>query len=384
MTPNETQPLLPNIPSVDTSLIARAKRINKLFLITVVIPTSVAVAYFGFAASDVYISESRFVLRSPERQTASPLGMLFKGAGFSRAQDDSYIIQDYILSRDALKALDEKLQLGKAFSDSRVDVFSRFSGLDHDLSFESLHLYYKKKITVQLDTASSITTVSTRAFTAEDAHALNKQLLDLSEALVNKLNERGRQDMLRVAAQDVAEAEKRAHNAALALASYRSEKGVIDPEKQSAIPLQQIAKMQDELLATRSQMMQIESLSKENPQLPVLRQRVQLLEREIQAEIQRVTGGDHSLAGKAGEFQRLALDKEFSEKMLASAMSSLEQARSEAQRQQLYLERVAQPSKPDEAMEPRRFRAVLVTLIVSLILWGVLTLLIAGVKEHHE
>jgi len=117
----------------------------------------------------------------------------------------------------------------------------------------------------------------------------------------------------------------------------------------------------------------------------VLRRRARLLEQEIEAETLRVAGSrDHSLASKVAEYQRLTLEKEFAEKMLASAMTTLEQARSEAQRKQLYLERIVQPNKPDAPAEPKRVRAILVTVIVSLIIWGILSLLAAGIREHHE
>lgn len=360
-------------------------RVNPLFLMTVVLPTVLAVIYFGGIASDTYISESRFVVRSPERQGTSPLGMMFKSVGFSRSQDDSYTVQDFILSRDALKALDEERHLKTAFSDRSIDVFSRFPGLDWDDSFENFHRYYQKMVGVQIDSVSSIATLSTRAFTAEDAYSMNQRLVEMSEALVNQLNERGRQDLIGFAAEEVADAEKKAKEAALALARYRNEKGVIDPEKQSAIPLQQIANLQEELIATKVQIIQLKKLAKDNSQLPVWRQRARLLEQEIQSEMLRVAGGrDHSLASKAAEYQRLALEKEFADKMLASAMSTLEQARNEAQRQQLYLERIAQPSTPDKAMEPRRLRAVVAVFLLGLVAWGILTMLIAGIKEHQD
>jgi capsular polysaccharide transport system permease protein len=357
----------------------------KLFFVTVVLPTVVAAIYFGAIASAVYISESRFIVRSPERQNVSPLGMLFKNAGFSRSQDDSYPVQDFILSRDALKALDDERHLKKAFSDRSIDVISRFSGLDWDDSFENLHRYYQKMVGVQLDSTSSITTLSTRAFTAEDAYGMNQRLVEMSEALVNQLNERGRQDMIGFAAREVANAEAKATAAALTLTRYRNDQGVIDPEKQSVIPLQQIARLQDELFATKLQIGQLEKLAEDNPQLPVLRQRARLQEQAIQADMRRVAGArDHSLASKAGEYQRLVLEKEFADKMLASAMSTLELARSDAQRKQLYLERIVQPNKPDVPREPRRLRDVLITFIVSLIIWGILSLLLAGIREHHE
>lgn len=357
---------------------------NKLLLITTIIPTALAIMYFGLIASDVYISESRFVVRSPERQSTSPLGLMLKGAGFSKAQDDSYTVQDYVLSRDALKALDDELKIKEAYSSSTIDFFSRFAGTDWDDSLEAFYLYYQKKISVQLDSASSITTLTVRSFSSDAAWSINQRLVDLSENLVNKLNERGRQDMIRFAADEVTQAQEKAKAAALALSQYRNAKGVIDPEKQSAIPLQQVAKLQDEMIATRSQLMQLEKLTKDNPQIPVLRQRVGLLEGEIEAETRRVTGGERSLAGKAADFQRLALEKEFSDKMLASAMSTLEQAKNEAQRKQLYLERIVLPNKPDQAMEPHRIRGIISTLAVGLVVFSVLTMLFAGMREHLD
>lgn len=69
--------------------------------------------------------------------------------------------------------------------------------------------------------------------------------------------------------------------------------------------------------------------------------------------------------------------------MLASAMSTLEQARNEIQRKQLYLERIVQPSKPDVAIEPRRIRTVFVVVVCGLLMWGILALLESGVREHR-
>jgi capsular polysaccharide transport system permease protein len=373
------------MPSIQDSWLLGKARGNWLLIVAAVLPTCVAIVYFGFVASAVYVSESRFVVRSPQQQATSPLGFILKGAGFSRAQDDSYTIQDFILSRDAMSALDDELGIKAAYSAESVDWLSRFGGAPWGDHLEALYLYYQKKVSVQLDANSSIAALTTRAFSADAAHGMNRRLLELSEDLVNRLNERGRQDMIRFAVAEVQEAQNKASAAALSLAGYRNRQGVIDPERQAAIPLQQIARLQDELVETKSQIAMLEKLAKDNPQLPVFRQRAQLLQGEIRAETARVAGaGSRSLADKAAEFQRLSLEKEFADKMLASAMSTLEQARSDAQRKQLYLERIVQPSRPDAPMEPRRVRSILVTFVVSLIVWGILSLLAAGIREHHE
>ena len=361
------------------------KGINKLFLGTVIVPTFLSIVYFGLIASDVYISESRYVVRSPERQSASPFSSLLKGSGFASSQDDTYTVQDFMLSRDALKALNDKLNVVNAFGNHQDDIFSRFAGLDWwASSFEDLHLYYLKKVDIELDALSSITTLTVKSYTAQDAFAINEQLMEMGEALVNQLNELGRQDMIRFALVEVKTAEEKAKTAALALSVYRNQKGVIDPERQTSIELQQVATLQEELLTTQAQLVQLQTFTKNNPQIPSLQLRVQNLKQEISKETTQVAGGNNSMANKAAEYQRLALEREFADKQLASTLVSLEQARNEAQRKQLYLERIVQPSKPDKAMEPRRLRGILTTLIMGMIMWGVLSILLAGVREHND
>ncbi len=365
-------------------ILRRVLGINRLFLLTVLAPTLLAACYFGLIASDVYISESRFVIRSPQKQLASGLGVLLQGAGFNRSQDDTFTVHDYIRSRDALKALEQQFVLSKAFGGSTVDIFSRFAGLDPDNSFEALHRYYQKRAHLEVDGVSSISVLRTSAFSAADAHRINEKLLDLSEKLINQLNERGRQDLIRFAAAEVNESEQKAKAATLAVSTFRSQKGVFDPERQSTLQLQLVSKLQDELIATKTQLAQIRDLTKDNPQIPSLQKKLDTLQSEINAETAKVTGAERSLSSKSVDYERLALERGFADKQLAIALTALEQARNDANRKQLYLERIVQPSLPDKAVEPRRLRGVLATLLMGLITWGVLSLLLAGVREHHS
>jgi capsular polysaccharide transport system permease protein len=358
---------------------------HRLFLYTVAIPTTMSVVYFGLIASDVYVSESRYIVRSSDQQSSSTLGLVLKDTGLSRAQDDSYSVEKFILSRDALKALDDKLHIKAAFSAPTVDVIRRFASFGRNNSLEEFELYYMRMVDVQVDSDSSITTLTTRAYTAEMARAINAYLLDLAESLVNRLNERANRDMIRYAAGEVAEAEARARAASHALAQYRNQNGVIDPEQQSAIPLERIGKLEDQLAATSSQLQVLEKFAENNPQIPVLREQVRLLSRQVAEETKSVAGsGGRSLAGKAAEYERLAVEKSIADKMLESAMGTLVLARNEGLRQQLYLERIVLPGAPDRAMEPRRIRSIAATLLLGLIIWGVLSLTVAAVKEHVD
>jgi capsular polysaccharide transport system permease protein len=367
-----------------TKLNKRVRKVNRLALVFVFIPTITASFYYGLIASDIYTSESRFVVRSPQRQTSTGLSAIFSGAGFSKSQDDSYSVHDFMLSRDALAKIDKQLGLAELYSSPNIDPVSRFGGFHKESSFEDLYRYYQKQVSLNLDATSSISMLKVTAFSAEEAYRINEMLLELGEVRINELNERGRQDMIHFASSEVAQAEKKVAAASLAVTNFRNQKSVYDPERQSAAQLQQMSKLQDEIIATKTQLAQILSFTPDNPQIPALRKKIDTLETISRTEMATVTGDEASLTNKATEYQRLALDREFAEKQLASALAALVQARNDADRKQLYLERIVQPNKPDIATEPRRLKAVLTTLGAGLLLWGIFSILIAGVREHHD
>lgn len=356
---------------------------NPLFLFTVIAPTLAALLYFGLIASDVYVSQSQFVVRSPDRPAASGLGVLLKTVGFSNAGDEIFIAHDYIKSRDALRSLNQDAAVEKSYGNPDISVFNRFDPFGFDGTFEDLYEYYSGKVAIQHDSASSITTLTVRAFNPEDAKRMNEQLLDLAEGLVNRLNNRGELDLVSFAQREVRDAEVAARRASQALAAFRNVQGIVDPESQATLQLQLVSKLQDELIASRVQLQQLQALAPQNPQVPVLRTRIAELTRQIDAELGRVAGGKRSLSANAVRYQRLALDREYADKRLAAALASLQEARNESRRKQAYVERIVEPNLPDEAHEPRRLRGILEILVMGLVAYGILTMLLAGVREHR-
>lgn len=362
----------------------RIRSFDRLFWVTVVIPTVLSLSYFGIFASDVYVSESRFIVRSPEKPQLSGVGLLLKGAGFSNAGDEIFAAQSYVNSRDALKVLNRDEHFRKAYTASGISIFDRFDPLGIWGSFENLYAYYQGKVRTEHDPSSSITTLSVKAYTPEDARRFNEQLLVIAEATVNRLNDRARNDLIKTSTAEVMAAKERAAQAALALSSFRNREGVVDPERQATVQLQMISKLQDGLIATRAQLAQIRAIAPSNPQIVVLEAQVRSLTRDINTELEKVAGDRKSLSSTVVQYQRLQLESQFADRQLAAAMTSLQEAENEARRKQAYVERIVQPSLPDYAIEPRRMRGIVSTLLFSLIAWGVLSMMVAGVREHGQ
>ena len=363
---------------------SKMKRPSPIFWLAVVVPTLLALIYYGLLASDVYISESRFIVRSPDKPAVGGLGFLVKSSGLSTSGDEIYATKDYLTSRDALRAINRGNAFAKAFDMPSISFFDRFDGFGSNNTFEGLFKYYSGKIKVEYDSSSSITTLTVRAYDPKSAQRFNEQLLEMAEQTVNRMSERGRLDLINVAQKEVDLAKEQAQSSATALAQYRNQQGLLDPEKQAAVQMQMISKLQDQLIATRTQLLELRTLASASPQIPVLETRAKGLAREIDSQMGAVAGNKGSLAASAVQYQRLTIQNQFTDKQLASALASLEEARSEARRKRAYLERVVEPNIPDYSLEPRRLRGIFSVFVVGLIVWGALSLLLAGLMEHRD
>jgi capsular polysaccharide transport system permease protein len=363
--------------------------LNWLFIWTVLVPTGTAAFYYGFIASDVYLSDSSFVVQSVQDQEgiSSQLGSFLKSSMSSSADEDTADVQEFIQSRDALRQLEAQTDLRDAYGNSKIDFVTRFGGLKWwDKSFEALFLYYSKWV-VDVEpsqVSSSITEVEVRAFSPDEAALINKNLLDMGEKLVNQLNDRLQQDLVRFAQEEVDEAEKKAEAAYVALADYRNSNVIVDPDQQSSIQLGLIEKLQENLIDTRNQLAEVTRSSANNPQVPALRNQIYSLESEISAEMAKTAGAVTSLSSKASEYEKLTFERDFSEKQLTEALTFLDRSRDEAQRKELYLKRIVEPNAPDYPMEPRRVRNTLAVFVLGLVTWGIISLFAAGVREHQQ
>lgn len=352
------------------------------FLAVVMLPTAISALYFGVIASDRFVSEATFVVRSAKSPLPGGLGGLLQIVGISRSQDDSYSVQEYLLSRDAVTALSQRLPLRDMFHRPGADFVARYPNLIQGSSEEELFQYYKSRVSVIHGAATGLTTLKVETFRPEDSLAINRTLLELGETLVNRMNERIRADSIRFSEAEVKRGEERLVETQIAITEFRNRELMLDPSMSSLIVTELIGRLSAELAVVTAQLREVEAASPSSPQIPGLQRRIAALQGQVVLERQRVSSTSDGLAEKIAGYERLNLQREFAVKALASAVTSLELARNEARRQQLYLERVVEPHVADYAEQPRRLRSVLLTFAGSMMLFFVGWLLLAGVREH--
>jgi ABC-2 type transport system permease protein/capsular polysaccharide transport system permease protein len=370
-------------PPARRSLMTRLKAVNPLFAGLVILPTLIATLYFGFLASDVYVSESRFIVRSPEKPNLSPLGMVLGGSSLVGASEESEAVTEFLGSRQGLAAINQDGYATRAWSNPSIFWFDRFGELGADTG-EDLFEYYLDKVAAEDSATTMVTVLTVQSFDPQSAQTINRRLLEKSEVLVNELSDRARRDAIAFAEAELAGARQQAQSAALALATFRDREGVIDPELQASAGLQMISKLQDQLIAAQTQLLQMQTYTPQASQLPYLRTQIRNLEREIADQTAQLAGGRGSLSSASVRYQELTLASEYAEKQLAIALSAYQDAQAEARRKQAYVERISEPSLPDDAAYPRRLRSIIATFVLGLLAWGVASMLLLGIREHKD
>jgi capsular polysaccharide transport system permease protein len=348
------------------------------------IPTLLAAIYFGLIASPIYVSQSSFVIKTPGQKGAPTLSIanLVQTSGLSAGQEQTKEVISYIRSRTGLKDLQSDIDVRRDFSRKNADFLNRFPGPFKSDTFEDLFHYYQSRVGADLDQESGLAVLQVQAFTPRDAYEINGRLLDLSERLVNRLNERAEGRAIAEAQQRVQQAENRVRNARVALSAYRNQADLIDPAKQATGVLEVSNKLISDQAALQSQLSLMMRVAPRNPVIPALKTRILAVGQEIAAQTGRAVGTPQGIASKLSTYEKLNAEQEFATQMLTAANAALEQARTDAQKQQYYLERVVQANQPDEATLPHRLKSILIVFAACLCLYFIGWMLVVGILEH--
>ena len=353
----------------------------KFFLLF--LPSLVAVAYFGVFATERYVSEAQFVIRSASRPAgAAGFGALLQATGLMRMQDEAFSVQAFITSRAATEELNSRLSLREIFGPPEADPVSRYPSLFFGDTLEELHGYLQWMISTYHNSITGITTLRVQAFDADSAQKIALMLLELGEQTVNRLNARIRDDAVRLAEAEVTRGEGRLVAAQLAITAFRNNETMIDPAGSSLVLTELIGRLSAELTQTQTQIREITSAASTNPQLPSLYRRAEALTQQIATERSKIASPSEGLADKLAAYEQLVLEREFAKQSLSAAVSSLESSLQEARRQQLYLERIVEPIAADRAMAPQRARHVAGAIGLNLVCVLVLWLVYSGFREH--
>jgi capsular polysaccharide transport system permease protein len=355
------------------------------FIVVVAIPTIVAAVYYGFVASDQYVVEAKFTVSSGEIPKSDSIGAL-TGIPAAAIIQDTQIVTNYIQSRAAVEALEERIKLRELYSRPDIDWWA---GFDAAKPVEKLVKYWKHMVDASIEMPSGIIEFKVRAFTAEDAAKIGNAVLEISEALINALNERMKRDALKNARDQLERAAARLTKARIALETARNEGGLLDANKAADALNTLITETKSGLLQMEQEYSTVKrSVNEDAPQMRALRARIDTTKGQIanleskRTGTQTLSSSEPTLATAMTKFAALDLEQNIAQQIYAGAVGSLEMAQLIAERKLMYINAFVRPVVPEEPTYPWRGLFTLLVLVVCLAVWGIGCGLAVVVRNH--
>ena len=345
----------------------------------VVVPTLAAAAYCYLLWPSQYVSEAQFFVRGPQPQSSSLLGQML-GSGLREAPEETSGVVAFLTSHDAVQNLRHRLDLVAMLRRNPFDVANHLGSNPSD---EQLLKIYRRHVNVGVDSGTGIVTLQVRAYRPSDAKQMADSLMQASEQEVNAYSERADADAVSTATIQVEQAEDRLSKTNEQLTRFRTDKRALDPAQSSSLTLAEGSALDAQVATEKSKLAQMQVVMK--PGTPTLRQQeanVASLQQTLASQKGQLTGGDNSMAPTLGQYQKLALQQEVASKDYAAAISALQAARSDSQRQHLYLVPVVHPNRPERALYPNRPLTIATIFISLCVAYGIGWLIVAGVREH--
>jgi capsular polysaccharide transport system permease protein len=354
------------------------------FVLLVLAPFAVSVWYLYARAANQYHSEVAFSIRSEEGSSSAAAGLLGAltkmGAG---SASDTDVLFEYIRSQKIVEEIDAQIDLREMYRRADDPVFA----LGSDPSIEALLGEWRRMVEVSYDSSGGIIHVRANAFTPQDARAIASAILAHSGALVNRLSDQAREDAVRFARQELAEAEANLRAMRQRVADFRRDNRIVDPSADAAGQMGLLNALQAQLaqaLVDRDVML---SYAEPNDQRVLqVNRRVDAIGERIEAErasLGIAEGKAGTLPQVIGAYEELQVDMEFANTAYTQALGGLTAARAEARRQSRYLAPHIEPTFAESALYPRRVLLAGLTGLFLLLGWGIAMLVYYNVHDNR-
>jgi len=359
------------------------------FVLCVLVPALLGAAYFLAIASDRYAAGASFSVRSMDNTVPGGdlLGSLAGLSSVGTTTTDSFILIEYLKSRELVEKIEAEFGLREAFSRDHIDFLYR---LDPNAPIEELVGYWESMVTATYDNTSAILSFEVQAFTPEDAERIASLMVKHAQGLINGLSEQARRDAVQFAKKEVASAEARLKLIRSEMRKFRTSSSAMDPTASAAAQVQLVTGIESQLVELRARLGRL-TTSLDDDAVPIvqLRKQIESLEQQLlekQTEVGedisdplRVGGG---LSALLADYERLQVDLEFAQQAYTAALASLERARAEADRQQRFLAVFVTPKPPELATYPYRYINTILAFVVAMILWSIGVLLAYSIRDH--
>jgi len=340
--------------------------------------------YYLVIKSDQYESKTALIVRSMNQSSsASTLGLSLLGIGNSSQLQDSMIVEEYLQSLDMYKQVDAKFHLTKHYESDAIDVIER---LPEDATTEEVLKVYNKHLIVVYDETSGILHISFLHTNPKKAQEILEYLVSQVDYQINEFNRRTAKKQLAFVQKEFNEAKKRLNDAVGKLEAYQNKHLLLDPTAEAVSKSSIIAELEASLsqkkleYATKKRY-----LNDGNFELISLKNQIKEIKNSIEHAKKNLTGDKKGRLNRVlFAYEALKMELEFAKEVYKNALLQLETTKIDVAKNNKTLSIVSKPNLPDGYTYPNKPRVFITILILTLLLYGIFTMLASIIRDHKE
>jgi len=363
-------------------------KLFKLLVWLIIAYTILSIPYWLFFASDRYVSNAIVVIQRTDQAGGPPANALAGVAGLAGGSNpnssDQLLLTQYLLSLDMLEKLDAAFDLRSHYSGWRHDPFSRM--LSKNEPIEWFYQYWLSRVDVEYDDYNGVINIQVQAYDAKTARAIVEFMIREGEAKMNLMGHQLAESRVNFLTKQVTVAHERLLDDTQTMIDFENHQGLVAPGATAQSVNDLIDKLEAQKTAVQTQLDSLpSSLNADQPVVVMLKKNLAAIERQIvQRRAELASPSKRTLNYAVEEFQRLQMQVSFSQDLYKTALSALEQGRTDAARTLKMVSVLQSPTMPGYPIEPARLYSVLITLLVGFAVVGVLKLLESIILDHVD
>lgn len=348
----------------------RRSRAWTVLLITTLLGVLVGLIYVFVFALPLFASAATVVVRGGSGElSAGAAGAMAKRSatgGDMVALLDGFLVQDYLQTADAMRAMDQKIQLFAMFPEGSLDPLHP---LPANPTPEQKLAFYRTVVKVHYSLTRQNVLIEGYARRPDQAARITQATVELSEEFINQYNERVRRDVLSFAEREVQESEERVATSQATIRSLRNSTGRLDPTAEAlriGAVIQQMAIQRAGAAAERASLIAL-GTPPGAPKMADLNARIAALDSFIGGQRSDLVGSSAAISGNISSFENANSDLTMAQETLKATRQQLAEARINFARQQRYLLTISTPSVPTSKAWPQTWLALLTGAAVGLV-----------------
>lgn len=353
------------------------------FIWLFLVPFFVLSSYILFIKTELFNSSSTVLVKdlTPSATPSDLMSALIPSS--SSNMQDSMLLEKYIKSEEMFHKLDKVFELRKHYESDALDALERLYSFS---TMEDVLALYQRRVVIHYDELSSTLEIG---FLHSDP-AMAKKILEFilihAGETLNVYDKQNGNILLDFIKKQESKNKILLTNAIQKLLAYQNTNKTIDPaidiEAKSTI----LSELEANLVKKETEYDSLKQyMNAQSTELKMLRGEISSLKRKRQEIKAQLAGFDKSeLNEDLYDFETLKAEVEFAKDRYKQTLIQLDMAELQSTQNSKNLIVVTHPTLADYYSEPNKLKSMITLFLVLLLIYGIVTMIHAIIKDHRD